>query len=261
MVILTKIIRSAVQDKRTQKKSKSNLGAIGPDEQSKFRASLVEPVTGIETVATETPEEQHQKDQQIGDPHLMLCDDPSHIPFDETMPVSLDEIGSVEFQNEIPKKRHRSPFRRKYTAGKARNKEEASPRKLLSMHEKKPTEEPYGSSPLERDTTGTPFLRVPSRRGTSLPRSSDHETDPNLSDDSKSTSDVESNNGSRPASIRGNNSEHSKIRDTKFEDHSKAHQSYRRKRKEQLEASVTVGVSRLHLVKMPDLKVRVVDTP
>ena len=257
---LTNFVRTAVQEKRTHKKSKSNLGAMGQNERSRSRKSLEEPATVTGTAAiAENPEEQHQHHaQKFGDPHLMLCDDPSHIPFDEAMPVSPNEIGNDEFESGMPKKRHRSPFRRKEKAEKVKTKEDASPRRRLSMHKKKPAAEPYGSSPLERDTTGTPFLRVPSRRGKSRSRSSDNEVDPTFSDEARSLSDVESKRGSRPASIRENSSEHSSIRGTESEDYPKAHRSYRGKRKEQPEASVAVGVSRLHLVKMPDLKVRVI---
>ena len=258
---LTVIIRSATQDKRTHKKSKSNLGAMGQDEKSKTRTSLVEPATGTETATTETEEQHRKHPQKIGDPHLMLCDDPSHIPFDEAMPVSPDEIGNDEFESGVPRKRHRSPFRRKDKKEKAKKKEDTSPRRRLSVHKKKPAEEPYGSSPLERNTTGTPFLRVPIRRGKSRSRSSDHEDDPNFSDEARSISDVESRKESRPASIRENSSEHSSIRGTESEDHPKAHGYYRRKRKERPEASVAVGVSRLHVVKMPDLKVCVIGSP
>lgn len=117
------------------------------------------------------------------------------------------------------------------------------------MHKQKPAEESYGSSPLERDTTGTPFLRV-----------SDRHSDPYLNDDARSASEVKIKKGSRPASISDNSSEHSSFRGPQSEDHSKSHRSSRRKQKEYHQASVAVGVSRLHLVKMPELKVREIGT-
>lgn len=238
-VDLTKIIRNAAQNKPTGKQSKSNLSVAGQDKKSESRKSLA----GIPTTV---PAEQNQSQpQQIGDPHLMLCDDPSHVPFDETMPVSSDEISNDEFESGIRKKRHRSPFRRKDKAEKVKGKKDASPRRRLSMHKQKPTEEPYGSSPLERDTTGTPFLRV-----------SDRPNDPYLNDDAGSASEVESNRGSRPASIGDKSSEHSSFPGSEYEAHSKSRRSSRLKQKEHHQASVAVGVSRLHLVKMPELKVR-----
>ena len=78
----------------------------------------------------------------IGDPHLTLCDHPDHIPFDHAMPVGTDEIGNEEFESGMSRKRHRSPFRKR---------------------EQKQSETIYGTSPSERDTTGTPFLRVSER--------------------------------------------------------------------------------------------------
>ena len=240
---LTKIIRSAAQNKRAEEKSKSDLSAAGQDEKPTSRTSLAETTTRVPAGA-EVPAE-----QQIGDPHLMLCDDPSHVPFDETMPVSSDEIGNDEFESGILRKRHRSPFRRKYKAEKVKDKKDASPRRRLSMHKQKPAEESYGSSPLERDTTGTPFLRV-----------SDRPSDPYLNDDARSASEVKIKKGSRPASISDNSSEHSSFRGPQSEDHSKSHRSSRRKQKEYHQASVAVGVSRLHLVKMPELKVREMET-
>ena len=260
---LKKIIRSAAQEKQGGKKSKSNLSVAGQDEKSKSRTSLVETIMTTETAAAETLDDQHQpQSQQIGDPHLMLCDDPSHVPFDETMPVGSDEIGNDEFGSGTTKKRHRSPFRRKDKPEKAKGKQDAKPRRRSSMQKNKSGEESYGSSPLERDTTGTPFLRVLSRRGTSPSYSSDHEVDPCLSNDSRSiqsVSDAGSKKGSHPASIRDNSSEHLSFPGPEPEDDQKSHPSSRRKQKDRPQASVAVGVSRLHLVKMPDLKVRSID--
>lgn len=236
------IIRAAAQNNRAEEKSERDPSAAGQDEKSTSRTSLAETATHVPAGA-EVPAE-----QQIGDPHLMLCDDPSHVPFDETMPVSSDEIGNDEFESGILRKRHRSPFRQKSKAEKVKDKKDASPRRRLSMHKQKPAEESYGSSPLERDTTGTPFLRV-----------SDRHRDPYLKNDESAT-EVKIKKGSRPASISDNSSEHSSFRGPQSEDHSKSHLSSRRKQKEYHQVSVAVGVSRLHLVKMPELKVRETET-
>ena len=92
------------------------------------------------------------KSQPIGDPHLTLCDNPDHIPFDHAMPVGTDEIGNEEFESGISKTRHRSPFRKRDKASRS------------SLHQTKRSKETiYGTSPSERDTTGTPFLRVSER--------------------------------------------------------------------------------------------------
>ena len=55
------------------------------------------------------------------------------------MPVGTDEIGNEEFESGMSRTRRRSPFR------------------------KRKSETIYGASPSERDTTGTPFLRVSDR--------------------------------------------------------------------------------------------------
>ena len=210
---------------------------------------MAQTATSAEAAAVEVLKDRSQRQsQQIGDPHLMLCDDPSHVPFDEAMPFSSDEIGDDEFESGLPKKRHRSPFRRRQKADKQRDKEDASPRRHLSMHKKTPAKEAYGSSPLERDTTGTPFLRVRSPKGKSRSKSSDR-------DDSGTARKVESRKTSRPASVRDESSEHSSFRETESEDYQKSHRLSSRKQNEHHQASVAVGVSRLHLVKMPDLKV------
>ncbi len=258
--VLTKIVRTAAPNKHDEKKTESNLSAARQDEKLKSRTSLSEVAASAEPAATEFSEAHCQyQPQQIGDPHLMLCDDPSHVPFDETMPVNSNEIGNDEFDSGLSKKRHRSPFRRKDKAEKPNDKTDASTRRSLSMHKQKPAEESYGSSPLERDTTGTPFLRVPSRKSKSRSKSSDRQVDPYLSDDAVSVSGVESKKDPQPTSIGDNRSEHSTSHGAESEEPSESHQSSRIKQKEYHQASVAVGVSRLHLVKMPELKVRTME--
>ena len=84
-----------------------------------------------------------------GDPHLTICDNPDHIPFDHAMPVGTDEIGNEEFESGMSR-RHRSPFRKREKPSR-------------SSLKRKSKENIYGASPSERDTTGTPFLRVSER--------------------------------------------------------------------------------------------------
>ena len=255
---LAKIVRTATRKKPKDNLRKSNnLSATGQDGELKSVRATAETATNGERAAAEAPDEEHhhKKMQEIGDPHLMLCDDPSHVPFDETMPVSSDEIGNDEFESAPPKKRHRSPFRRKEKAERQEFKEEARPRRRPSAQKEKAAEEQYGSSPLERDTTGTPFLRVPSRKSKSRSRSSEREIDRILRDDAGSNSESEGKKGSPPVSIRENSSICSNSHGPELEEHSKSDRSSRHKQKEHHRASVAVGVSRLHLVKMPELKV------
>ena len=158
-----------------------------------------------------------------GDPHLTLCDDPSHIPFDYNMPVSSDEIGNDEFESGTSRIGRWGTFKRRDT--------------------------PYPSSPS--DTTGTPFLRVSSRlkRATSRSRSRRAERDTRTRS-SGGTDDTFDDGG--PADTGGHdpNAAHGQgdlIADRKSSD---------QEEKQGLQASITVGASRLHIVTMPDLQVR-----
>ena len=255
---LTNIIRSVSPNKRKEKQRKSDFSEADQADQPKSVTSpAAESTEHADSEATEKPH--HDQPQQIGDPHLMLCDDPSHIPFDETMPVGPGEIDNDEFESAPPKRRHQSPFRRKDKAERQKDKNDASPRRRLSTNKRQFAEEQYGSSPLERDTTGTPFLRVPNRKSKSRSRSSDREVSPTLSDDAVSFSESDVKKSSRPALTRDNSSVPSSSKGLEPEEPLKSHQSPRRKEKQQRQSSVTVGVSRLHLVKMPSLKVNMVD--
>lgn len=201
--------------------------------------------------------------QRLGDPHLTLCDDPQHIPFDHAMPVESDEIGNDEFESGMPRRRHRSPFRRRDKPSKAKSKETAALSKSLPKPKNTGYDARYGSSPAERDTTGTPFLRVPSRlrrsRSQSLQRSR-LESEATLTDGPASASEGEGDRSSRsrPMSqrFRANRSE---SRQSESGSHSNVHpdrrdrSAHRRKRPET--ACITVGISRLHVVELPDLRV------
>ena len=167
-----------------------------------------------------------------GDPHLMLCDDPDHIPFDYTMPVGSDEIGNDEFESGISKKKHRRPFHRRATSEKPiKDKEDSSPSRRLSLRKRTSVVAP-GSSPSQRDTTGTPFLRIPSRRRISNSRSPERVSNASQTDGADSASDDE-----RPRS-------------------SHQYHAFHHKSKKVRKAFTPVGISRLHLVEMPDLQVR-----
>lgn len=104
----------------------------------------------------------NEKLHSPGDPHLALCDDPDHIPFDHTMPVGSEEIGDDEFESGIRRRPH-SSFRRKNSTEKPIVKDETTPPKGSPQQKSNSYEAPYGSSPSERLTTGTPFLRAPAR--------------------------------------------------------------------------------------------------
>ncbi|KAL8941596.1 MAG: hypothetical protein Q9216_002147 [Gyalolechia sp. 2 TL-2023] len=197
------------------------------------------------------------------DPHLVLCDNPDHIPFDAALPINPDEIGHDELEAGIPKK-YRTPFRRPEKVGRDGESDQSQPTGRLSRHFKRPSiDAPYGSSPSERDTTGTPFLRAASRlRSRSRLRNSpknEAQTDGPASpgediepigapkiqseghfqeDDAFGQTETDSDVGSP---VRRSNDAKTKRRSP-----------FQRKNAKQL--TVPVGVSRLHLVEIPDLK-------
>ena len=98
-------------------------------------------------------------------PHLMLCDDPDHIPFDHLMPVASEEIGTEEFESGRQKKRHRSPFHRRDKDDKNSDREDGQvpSRRRFRSHPASSRPQGQHGSTVDRDTTGTPFLRAPSR--------------------------------------------------------------------------------------------------
>lgn len=103
------------------------------------------------------------KEHRPASPDLTLCDDPEHIPFDETMPISSEEIGNDEFESGIRKKRSWSPFRRRDKLEKPKERNDAVPTESPSPGTQNASEINLSSSLSGRDTSGTPFLRIPSR--------------------------------------------------------------------------------------------------
>ncbi len=199
---------------------------------------------------------------------LTLCDDSDHPPLEDTIPVTADEIVQDEVESGIRKSlrsRNRSFFRRNENE---ENPEEdiVSPRtsnKTLSRGRQKIDESAFalGRSP---DTTGTPFLRVSSRlrrsskspdRGTAGRAQLDGVASPEKDYRPKQSSPL----GIRPKFPSPHSSQ-----DPKDEDHSGSEPSaddlhspdrQEEKLRETQTARVTVGISRLHVVEMPSLKV------
>lgn len=197
--------------------------------------------------------------QHTGD--LTLCDDPKHVPFDDGMPVGSDETGNDEFESGISRKRHRSPFRRRSMAGKSRPTDDTTPSKaLVQKHTSRP-EAPYGSSPTERDTTGTPFLRVASRLRRSRSRSPrTRESGALQNDGSGSASEDERERPLQPRAVFMRSwsdlskAEHLSSHDP-LELADNTHNSKFNAGSEQNKVYITVGISRLHVVEMSDLRV------
>ena len=177
----------------------------------------------------------------MGDPHLTLCDNPDHIPFDHAMPVGSDEIGNEEFESGVSRRR-RSPFRKR-----------DKPSQSSLPHKKKSRETILGASPSERDTTGTPFLRVSERLKRARSRSSHRVSNANQTDGAGSLSE---DNEAPPASARSfedafiaGGSENG----TEPTDHPRDRASIIIQKPAPV--LVPVGISRLHMVEMPGLKV------
>ncbi|KAI4205697.1 MAG: hypothetical protein LQ350_000194 [Teloschistes chrysophthalmus] len=224
--------------------------------------SEAEPFATLDELKEKDNEGAHK--HSPGDPHLVLCDNPAHIPFDSAMPVGTDEIGRDEFDAGIPQA-HRTPFHKHDKAVQEADLEPGSPSSgRMSLHLKRPAADtPYGSSPSERDTTGTPFLRVASRlRSRSRPRKTSpneaQEHGPNTANEAGDHPDVQlaesdpQSEGPDATTMEG---------DTDFG--CSVHQSdalnrdrrlSRRRKVVDDQVTVPVGISRLHLVEMPALK-------
>lgn len=252
---ITDPTENAIGEEAAQYLEDSSHGTGEQGEEMKAGSSVMESDKGAALVNTDS--------QKLGDPHLTLCDDPQHIPFDYAMPVDSDEIGNDEFESGMPRRRHRSPFRRRDKVDKAKSKEAAALSRSLPKQKRSLHDAQYGSSPAERDTTGTPFLRVPSRPRRSRsqsPRRSGHESEVTQTDGPTLPSEGE---GARPSRSRPMSqrfrSDRSESRHSESEDRSKldaGHQHrYTRHRKRPETAYITVGISRLHVVELHDLRV------
>ncbi|KAL8707636.1 MAG: hypothetical protein Q9220_007374 [cf. Caloplaca sp. 1 TL-2023] len=200
--------------------------------------------------------------QSPNDPHLVLCDHPDHIPFDDTMPIGEDEIRQEELEAGIPKK-HRTPFHKQDKAEMGgEDDQNSSPVSVrLSRPFKRASKDtPYGSSPSERDTTGTPFLRVASRLR-SRSRHRDVAAADAQRDGAASADEDEIAPDALPGAPPGQSAEAAGPMEPESETGSPIHRSdamrhrrhSSRKQKPTKHVTVPVGVSRLHKVQMPDL--------
>ncbi|KAL8853253.1 MAG: hypothetical protein Q9221_001864 [Calogaya cf. arnoldii] len=196
------------------------------------------------------------------DPLLVLSDDPTHVPFDSTLPVNADEIRTDEIEAGLPKK-HRFSFTRHDNVAKDDKSDQDSPSRNNSLRSKRRSiDAPYGSSPVERDTTGTPFLRAASRlRSRSRSRrariaevtvaradaADEGEADTNVEPSLKARQSRETGTPMADAeSVVGSPSR----RPNAVTNGGRA----TRKQQGHKQVTVPVGISRLHLVEMPDLK-------
>lgn len=249
---LAKTVRSSRERQHAklenEKSSDQSERAAGKDKQS----------SGSLGVGAETCKHNHI---EAGDPHLTLCDNPDHIPFDYAMPVGSNEIGNEEFESGTTRKRHRSPFHRHGKTEKSKAADIAVPTKTSTPHSNRSSEVLLGGSPSERDTTGTPFLRIPDRLRRTRSRSSRRESPATQTDGADSSSEGDA--------VEAPQLSDTAIAESREESSYRDFESTQKARRERFSATygathgneipsvlVPVGVSRLHVVEMPALTVR-----
>ena len=191
-----------------------------------------------------------------------------HQVLQDTVPVTAREITQDEVESGVPQPhRSRSFFHRKEKIEKLAE-DIVSPRsstRRLSRGRQAADESPDVTS-RSPDTTGTPFLRIPSRLRRSRSRSRSPHRDvqdaqidgapsPEMDYRPKQSSPL----GMKPRFAEFTSSQESQEKDMSnldddFQDYGKV--SGRRRKSKEFEAvQVTVGISRLHVVEMPNLKV------
>lgn len=202
-------------------------------------------------------------------PDLTLSDNPEHIPFDGTMPISSEEIGNEEFESGIvKKKRSWSPFRHREKVGKPKEGDDALQPEPLSPGIQNAGDVNLSSSLPGRDTSGTPFLRIPSRIRSSRSRQRSRSPETLQSELGSTQADgaqsPEKYHPKTPSPLRPDfqrsNFSHSSDEEeggSRSGTGSRRH-SLRPKQPETQTghlAHVAVGMLRLHMVHMPSLKV------
>ena len=192
------------------------------------------------------------KKHTSGDPHVLLCDDPQHVPFEMSMPITTEELDRSEHEDADSGKRHRSIFHRRSSQKKQKAEKSPKPSRSPSQHKAKVADTPYGSSPSDRNTTGTPFLRAPSTNRQNIP--SQHDGYDAASDDEKRTLIPKKPSMRRFHSDNSDSNSHKSDADSVMNRrHHTHHHGFSSERKED-KAYVPVGLSRLHLVEMPVLE-------
>ncbi len=188
---------------------------------------------------------------------VTLSDDPRHIPFDTDLPLTPPELANEE--NAESKRRSRSPFRRKEKAEKAKDQDLVSSRssRRLSEAGQKAHEATVSSSPSGQDTTGTPFLRVPDRKEKSRSRSRSSKSREEQSSVSQADG-ADAGDNHKPKQSSPLRPMFQRLSSNYSDDAagSKGLSLFRKQKKPQEvpEVRIPVGISRLHVVEMPSLK-------
>ena len=200
------------------------------------------------------------------DADLTLGDAPEYIPFDNTMPVNSEEIGNDELDSGlVKKKRSWSPFRRGERDEIPRERNDAVHAEPPSPGTQNAGDVKLSSSLSPRDTSGTPFLRIPARLRRSRSRQPSHSPDSLQSAPALGQADGPRSPGNyhprtssplRPA-LQRSSSHHSSSGEeagSTLGTGSRRH-SMRHNLPKVEEDSVDVGMFRLHMVRMSTLKV------
>lgn len=209
---------------------------------------------------------EHNSGEKLKGGDTTICDDSEHSPLQKIVPVTANEIVQDEVESGLRKPhRSRSFFRRK-------EKEESHEEDLVSTRSshrrlsrgRQGAEEAAVDLGRSPDTTGTPFLRVASRlrrsskspdRGSVQKVQVDGADSPGKDYRPKQSSPL----GVRPRYPSPESSQDSQDEDNLGSELGLGGSHMNRRREENLRqgkiARVTVGVSRLHVVKMPGLKV------
>ena len=183
--------------------------------------------------------------------HVLLCDDSESETTEEQLPVTFQEVNETEVMEDLKEPRHRSIFHRKSHHRKEQGEKSGvneSPKlsRSSSRHRPKSNNTTYGSSPLQRDTTGTPFLRSHLLSHGASPVPDDNADTTFKSEGLRTTS-------SKPLFSRFNSDNNTDPHKSDSDTASKTiRAAFSHKQKK---AYVPVGLSRLHLVEMPDLQV------
>lgn len=204
----------------------------------------------INTVGTLTDKDS----KQFRDPHSAFSGDVASLPYDQNKPVDSAEILNDEVERGIAEIKHRRSSHRIYRLGKVKSKDGTTTSRILTSEQATRPSLNYAGSPSQRDTTGTPFLRAPSRPRRSCSQSpTPPSQESEASHDSVSEGEVARSSGvtHRAPPFSSNRSESLPYSDeeTKISDRSPYCKSKSQK------AYITVGISRLHVVEFPDFRV------
>lgn len=208
---------------------------------------------GTSACSTNTVGTRIEKDLRgLGNQHPAFSDNAGSLLFNQTKPVDSAEILDDEVESGIAKTKYRRSSHRRDRFGKVDPADgTTTPIRSLPVAKGTGSGANYAGSPSQRDTTGTPFLRAPSR-----PRKSRSQSpNPSIqeSDDSSSEAEGARSSGGRlpapPFSFNRSESLPPSDEETKRCDRSSDCKSKSKR------AYITVGISRLHVVELPDFRV------